>query len=288
MKVTSVEIHPASSSIVAVLGFRDPTNQNPYNIKGIDGLSPDQIVNSRFMGPNGAPLNDLAMLNRDMVILIELNPDFESNQTFSELRDELYKLIWTSRTGLTQFQFKDDTTVVAVVYGTVSKFETTQFAKKQMIQMTVRCEEPLLRAPSRVDVYTDDFSSRHFTIIDNKSNAPHGFRFYLKVRNNVETLMIGSPDTSVPGGIGLKMKPTVHGGFQVNDFISGSSEFNNKYLYLIRDAEFIPIIDSIQFGSTWPLMFPGETDLFMVDVDNLLTDVIRIDSMSYYPTYWGV
>ncbi len=48
MRVTSVELHPANSSDICVLSFRDPTHANPYNVKEIIGLDADEIV-PRFM-----------------------------------------------------------------------------------------------------------------------------------------------------------------------------------------------------------------------------------------------
>lgn len=288
MKCTSVEIHPFNSSDVAVLSFKDPKSLNPYNVNAILGLDADQIVKQRYRGSGGSQLRDLGLLNRVVTLQIELNPDFAASETFSDLRDALYKLIWTSRLGDVQLQFKDGTGIVAQISGTVTKFESPQFSQKQMVQITIECEEPMLKAPTPISVYVGYFASRHFDLTDEISNAPHGIKMVFTIRQNVAKLLVGSPATDLPNGISLELNPVSIGGFLTGDVVHLSSEFNDKYLYIHRGSVDIPIFDAIEVDSVWPLAFPGVTPFFIKDKDLPLQDVAHITSLSYYPTYWGV
>lgn len=287
MKVTSVEIHPENSSSVAVLNFKDVGGQSPFTVRNIDGLDADQIMSRAYLGSDLIQ-NDLAMLNRHIGVLIDLNPDFDERVSYSDLRDALYKLIWSGRTGLITLLFKDGPTTVATISGKVEKFEAIQFSKKQSVKISIFCDQPMLRGAARTNVYVNDLLSRHFTVIDSESNAPHGFQMKITMKRPVASLLIGSPHTGLPYGVSLLMKPTAVGGFQTGDLVFLSSEFGDKYLYITRGGEDLPIVDSIQFNSSWPLIFPGSNDFFIKDQDHMSYDVAEINILSYFPTYWGV
>lgn len=287
MKVTSVEIHPENSASVAVLNYKDVEGQSPYTVQSIVGLDADQIVARAYLGSDIIQ-NDLALLNRTIGVQIDLNPDFDERVSYSDLRDALYKLIWSGRSGLIALQFKDGTDTVAVISGTVQKFETVQFSKKQSVKLTIFCDQPMLRAPTRTNVYVDDLLSRHFTITEEKSTAPHGFQMKITMKRPVASLLIGAPHEGLFYGVSLLMKPTAVGGFQTGDLVFLSSEFGDKYLYITRGGEDLPIVDSIQFDSSWPLIFPGSNDFFIKDQDHMAYDVAEINTLSYYPTFWGV
>jgi hypothetical protein len=287
MKVTSVEVHPENSASVAVLNYKDVAGQSPYTVRSIDGLDAQQIVARAYLGSDIVQ-NDLAMLNRNIDVQIDLNPDFDERVSYSDLRDALYKLIWSGRLGQITLQFKDGATTVATISGVVQKFETVQFSKKQAVKLSIFCDQPMLRGLARTNVYVSDLLSRHFTITDGESNAPHGLQMKLTMRRPVASLLIGAPHTDMPEGISLLMNPTAVGGFQEGDLVFLSSEFGDKYLYIVRGGENLPIVDSIQFNSSWPLIFPGPNDFFIKDRDHMSYDVAEINTLSYYPTYWGV
>lgn len=154
MKLTAVEIHPASSSEAVILSFRDPGSNNPYSIIGITGLDADAIVPKYYKGPSSSFYN-MSLVNREVAIQMGLNPDFTAYKTFSDLRDDLYRLIASSRTGKVSLHFKNRLDTVAVLSGSVSKFETPLFEKKQTVTLTVTCDDPMLRAPDPVVLFQD-------------------------------------------------------------------------------------------------------------------------------------
>src|SRR5690349_10437174 len=119
MKLTSIEIHPENSSDVAILSFRDPNTINPYNVKGITGLDADEIVPRSYGGSGSFKFYNLSLLNREIVFKVGLNPRFSDHKSYSDLRDNLYRMISSSRTGKIQIQFKRGTDVIAVISGFV-------------------------------------------------------------------------------------------------------------------------------------------------------------------------
>lgn len=277
MKVTSVEIHPSGSSEFVSLSFRDPRRQNPYNIKAIIGLDADEIV-PRYYGASGSQkFYNLTLEKRDLVFRIELNPDF-STQSYSELRDDLYRLVSSSRTGLLEVQFKNNTEVVAIVSGFVSKIEAAHFTKQPEVQITVGCSDPMLRAPSPINVDVSGLDPALTVVSDTLSTAPHGFRFELEFLTELPAIDITNPDEP-----GLVFEVTPSGGFITGDVLHFSSELTEKYLYILRGANTIRLADVITPGSIWPILFPGDNS-FVIGSPT----AVQWDAISHRPTYWGV
>lgn len=289
MKLTSVEITLPTSSQKCVLSFKHSTASNPYNVKEVLGLDADEIVNQRYLGFNKSQLSEVYLLKRDIIFLIELNPRFSLNETFSDLRDALYKMIWSSREGLAKVLFKNNDESVAAISGTITKFETAQFSESQGVKLTFRCAEPLLKAVNQIDVDVSHFTSLNLDITDHRSTAPHGFKFQLKMLKNSDNILLGSPGQGgVEDSLALLIAGTSIDGFQINDMIYGSSEYGNKYLYLMRGIEKIPLIDMIQFNSSWPLMRPGLNTFFLKNPDDEVKIISKWMDLTYFPTYWGV
>lgn len=278
MKLTSVELHPTNSSEVAVLSFRDPGAKNPYNVKAITGLDADSIIPRHYTGSGSSNFNNMYLEDRDVVIRIGLNPNFSENKTYSDLRDALYKMIASSRTGKLEMQFKNGTHAVAAISGHVSRIESPLFEKTQEVQITIHCDEPLLKAIDPVIIeYTAPAGSTNITIEDKLSTAPHGFYFDLQLLTDMDSFTMEDPND-----VDWKFEVTPSGGFLEDDRIIFSSEENNKGIWVIREESTTPIADSILPTSVWPVIFPG------VNRFKINTSLVTWLEILYYPTYWGV
>ena len=257
MKLTSIEIHPDNSSNIIQLSFRDPKSINPYTVKNVTGL-------------DGDTLNA-----RTIAMQVGLNPSFLS---YSTLRDNLYKTIASSRTGLVELRFLNGTTIVAAISGFVSKLESPQFAKSQEVTLTVTCPDPLIRAKDRKPESVLGAGLGALNIVDDDSTAPHGFIFQLQFLANESSLTINSPaDPS------WQFQIIPSGGFISSDVLFFSSEVGNKFLYVVRGSSTIQMADAITPGSEWPSMFPGRNIFGFTNPGSL-----QMTSFQHYLTYWGV
>jgi hypothetical protein len=278
MKLTSVELYPANSSNSISLGFQDLSRQNSYNVKSIDGLDADAIT-PRFYGPETNDFYDLSLDKRDIVLQVQLNPNYGQNQTISDLRDTLYKVIASSRTGKIQLQFKNEEYTVAAISGFVTKFEASHFEKNPEVQLTVKCDDPMLKALNPVTVSVTGLGFTRAVIVDDKSTAPHGFKFEIGVLGTItDTITITDPDDSawhfsIAMGFGM-----ING-----DTIVFSTDYKDRQLYVLRGLAKYYIGDWIGVDSVWPLIFPG-MNTFAFTHPTLLA----WHNLSYYPTYWGV
>lgn len=280
MKITSVEVRPENSSEAIVMSFRDPQRLNPYNIKAIDGLDADEII-SRFYRGSGNPnkkFYNLSIEKRSVSFRVQFNPNFEINQNYSDLRDDLYRIIASSRTGLITLHFKNGTSIVAVLSGFVTKMESPQFTKEPEAQFTIRCIDPLLKSPDPFYIDPAGLDEENFIITDSYSTAPHGFKMEVVFRSSLDRFSI--TDDSDPS---WEFSVEPESPFEVDDVLYFSSELNNKYLFITRGEDIIFLGDRVVYDSVWPLIFPKDNHFNLYE-----GGYIDMQSLSYYLTYWGV
>lgn len=278
MKLTSIELHPENSSDRAIFSFRDPTAKNPYNIKGATGLDADEIVPRYygFLAGGSKRFYNLTLQKREVVFKVGLNPNFSEFKTYSDLRSDLYKMVASSRTGKIQIQFKNDTDIVAEVSGFISKFESPLFEKAQEIQITIQCDEPLLKSPNLVVV--ESLPSTRALIEDSKSTAPHGFGSKVTITAPLADLSISDPDDPTWA---FTIYPA--GGFLSGDILYFNSDPTEKSVFIDRSGTIIQLGDVLLMGSMWPIIFPGNNSFSFTHPESVVWN-----SVGYLPTYWGV
>jgi len=282
MRVTSIELFAPISNQIVTLSYRDPTNQNSYNAKSVTGLDAEEIT-PKFYGSSSTSNDkyyDLSLKKREVVFQIGLNPNFSINQSYSNLRDALYKFIASSRTGSVQIRLKDGAITVAVISGFITKFDSPQFTKSPEVQLTISCTEPMLKAPESVLVNVAPLTPLLSTIIDDKSTSPHGFQFEVQFTAAIATFSI--QDSATPAWkfeVDLTGSPLVQ--FAVGDKLQYSSEVNARHVRLLRGAVVTQLVDRITSTSIWPVMFPG-SNTYIRSASNIW------NSITYFPTYWGV
>lgn len=281
MRVTSVELHPAGSTEVCVLSFRDPRGLNPYNVKGMSGLDASDGIAPKFYGVSAnsvAKFFNLSLQKREVGLSISLSPNRTVDETYSDLRDDLYRMIASSRTGLIQIQFKNETGVVAAISGFVTKLEAPHFEKTPEVEFAIQAVDPWLKAPAPVNVDVVGLNLADVNIQDLLSTAPHGFDFQMTFLANLASINISDP---TDGSWSFVVTPV--GGFLTGDVLHFSSDPSNKLLYIVRGAATIYLADVIAPGSIWPILFPRDNHFGAVSPGSM-----HIDAISYYPTYWGV
>lgn len=276
MKVTSVELHPEGSPSVFVLSFRDPRSQNPYQVKAIMGLDADEIIPKYYgQGGSGQSYYELTLNKRDVVVRVVLNPDFPQMESYSDLRDRLWRIVSSSRTGKVVILFKDGNNVVAHLVCMVGKVETTLFTDEPEVQMTFPCDDPMLKSLERYNVGLAGLHPSNTVITDNKSTAAHGLKFRMTFTAPVSNIVIKDNSND------WQFKASPYGGFQTGDVLHYSSEPGDKYLYMVRGSTTTHLMDVIEAGSIWPIIFPG---------DNVIKTTAPVvwSKIEHYLTYWGV
>jgi hypothetical protein len=116
-------------------------------------------------------------------------------------------------------------------------------------------------------------------IADSQSTAPHGFTGQVTITAPIPSFTI--QDKATTPNWKLSILPS--GGFLAGDVLFFSSDYNVKNLYLTRSGANTYLIDKIENGSVWPVIFPGRNELFFVDLGKFTWNFIE-----YHTAYWGV
>lgn len=282
MKVTSVDLYSPNFSEAITFSLRENDPRSQYMVKEILGLDAEEII-ARYYGSgqyDRANYYELGLKPRDIVFRIVLKPRYNLDESVSDIRDDLYRAISATRTGQISLNFNSGGTLVASINGFINKFEVPYFAKLPEVQLTVRCDDPMFRGVSPV-VYkaTELGSDTTINVVDSLSTAPHGFT--LQVTFDASSDHFRIRDKYPQSNWIFDIHPA--GGFLSGDVLYMSSEFSNKYLYILRSGDPIHLIDRLQSGSIWPIIFPGVNEFYLDDAANF-----NWDSLQFYAAYWGV
>jgi hypothetical protein len=281
MRVTSVSLYSNESEAIS-FDLRNVSSQSPYMVRTIVGLDAEEIT-PRFYGfsKDGTDrFYDFRLKARDIIIRIVLNPRFNLNESISYIRDNLYRVISATRSGKLTLQFISGAATVAKIEGHMIKFEVPYFSKTPELQITIRCNDPMFRGINPVVMTVDDLPTTNpIVVADSISTAPHGFTMRFKINSTLASFTIQDKASNPT----WDFKVTPASPFQANDVIYFSSEFTNRYLYMVRGGATTHLLDRIDPSSVQPLIFPGFNEFHFVNLAAMTWEELRFDV-----AYWGV
>jgi hypothetical protein len=208
------------------------------------------------------------------LIRIALNPRFGIGESYSDLRDQLYRAIAASRTGLIKLWFKNGNDVIAQVSGFVTKLESVHFSKTPEVNITIDCTDPILKSVDPVVIDTSAFGIFP-KVVDSVSTAPHGLEFGI-------TFTAGASSFLIHDHLTLEWSLKVNYAFLAGDKLFFSSKHNEKFLYLVRGTTTIQLADKVLINSVWPIIFPGNNEF------HIESGTFTWDYLIHYLSYWGV
>lgn len=297
MKITSIRLQPEDTSdpLKIDLSFKDPRRTKPYNVKAVYGLDADNIgynsvgfVGSGYQNVDNSNIKtfyDSAMKERVIIVRIELNPDFSSGQTYSDLRDDLYRMIASTRRSLLNVLFYNNLNQVASVSGFITKLEAPHFTETPEVQLTINCIDPIIKGAEEISVPVGSLDPANTEVNDYLSTAPHGFKMALTVGGDTDVIKIRGEDA-----LGWQFViSAASDDFELGDVVHISSVHNNKYIYRTRTSlpgEIHHLADLITIDSVWPIMYPGK-NIFVCTTESPVT-TLTWELISYWPAYWGI
>lgn len=281
MKVTGVELSSENANIIN-FGMSDVSSSDKYLVKSIFGLDADEVIRKfySFASNSNSKFYNFSLKKREIVFRIVLNPNYSINEDFSEIRDEIYRSISSSRTGLINILFRSGGAAVAQISGYFTKFEVPYFSKVPEVQITINCDDFMLRGYNPVQIDADILgTTNHIYVSDSISTAPHGMTFSIEYTAASSYFKI----TDDLSNESWNFVVTPQGGFLTGDVLTISSEYNSRNVSVLRGSTTIPLMDKISTDSAWPLVFPGSNEFEFYDHTKF--DWVYV---SYYPAYWGL
>lgn len=294
IKIYSAAEKGISAQLFVTLGLENVSETQSYILEDVVGLDPDQVgpvYTGSYSGSDStysAKYYDVVSPPRTIGMRIKLNPNIANGETYSSLREALYKLIWKSRTALVEIHLRNNNVVSAMTKGFTTRFEAPLFTSDPYIAITFYCPNGLLTAQNYVTfTHANIYDTLDkYIITDNYSTAPHGFKMTLDVDYDIYSV-------TVQGLTGYDSYP-----FKINmDLDSGSkiyfsSETDNRYLYYTAPSSStkVHIADKIDSNQVWPMLFPGQNNFSIQSVPHaeLYGDLVPISSLSHKYAYWGV
>ena len=281
MKITSVDLSSDNANIFS-FSLQEASPTDKYFVKTIIGLDADEIVSKfhAFSLQSKYKYFNFVLPKRDIIMRIGLNPNYALNESPSDIRDELYRAIAASRLGVVDLLFNGGGSVQAKISGFITKFEVPYFSKEAELQITIKCIDPVFRGFSPVTLESGELgTSNPFYIADSISTAPHGFAFNCTITGTIADFVIQDQASNPEWYFNV----TPFGGFLNGDQLFFSSEYGNRYLYMIRSGVTTPLLDRIDPTSIWPTIFPGANEFHFTRMGSFTWG-----ELTFYPTYWGI
>lgn len=282
MRLTSVSLYSDNLSEAITFSLRHSDPSNRYIVRNMVGLDAEDIV-PKYYGQglvSKARYYDFGLKARDIAMRVVLNPNFRIDEAYSDIRDELYKTISASRTGQVILHFLSGGTTVARIAGFITRFEASHFVERPEVQITIRCDDPMFRAINPVIMLPAELKTTNPVFIpDSLSTAPHGFEMQVTFKATAASFTV----QDVQNNPDWKFKVTPSGGFLSGDVLYFSSDYSNKYLYMVRGGTTTHLMDRIDPTSIWPILFPGQNEFWFVDLASINWNQVKYDA-----AYWGV
>ncbi len=294
MRVTNIDLY-SSDMLQVNFSLRDPALQDQFIVKGWTGLDAESIV-PKLTGRSiftKAPYYSMVLEPRTIVLRLAINPRFDLGQTYSNLRDYLYRVISLSRSGDIQLVFNDGDRSIAGVRGRITKFEASHSTAQPEIQLTILCKDGRLQSLNQVTVDISEFTTVFPFVnefLDSLSTAPHGCVVQLVPAAGATYFQIqGSAYDASGTDWFFKIQPgNINGdiGFIAGDLLTINAEPGDLWVRLNRTGRpgspAYSIADKIVVGSSWPTVFFGTNGWICTGgIDHWV-------GVKYYNTYWGV
>lgn len=287
MRITSIELTCCDEQILTG-ALRAPGDTDRFLVKAIYGLDADELVPKFYgFGANtGTPFYRFGMKTREIVMRLVLAPNWENSDTYSSVRDQLYRAISKSRNGTVELQLKSTATTVAVISGQIVKFEVPHFNQDPELQITIRCEDPVFRSLTDMEYVDADFDSTgYISIPDQVSTAPHGFEMQVTFLKDAFTGFTIQDDSTYDWRFHVTAPPNYSDKFQLNDVLYFKSEYGKKELWVQRFPAKQNLMEMVSMDSVWPVIFPGDNEFYL---PQYLNADYTIDFIRFKSAYWGV
>lgn len=272
---------PTDEEMVFAVQEQDPNTR--YLIRAMAGVDADDLI-FKFYGRgkvSGVKFYEQSMPPREIVMRIVLNPRFATNESVSDIRDAVYRMIASNRSPELRLECRDGPALVCEIYGIITKVEVGYFAKGPECQITMRCNDPMFRSVLMVSETIAELPSTNPVVIeDEASTAPHGITF--KVKFTAVTASFTVQDKASSPDWVFTVTPSTS--FQINDELWVSSEFGKQQVFWNKaSGTDIDLMDKVTNDSVWPQMFPGVNTYYILPIAN--TDWLAFNWRS---AYWAL
>lgn len=252
--------------------------EDKYYVKSITGLEPPERTVSISRGAAGGKFGGIVTEDREIVVLIGLNPDYDAGETVSLLRQNLYTLLSTGYDPKVNFVFMSVLGPAFHEYGYVGKFEAAIFDQEPVVQITFEMLNPTFRALAQT-TYNPAHLSETAPDVYNSGTAETGFQFAVKFTDTKNGWFIRQAENRQ---IGMNFDMT----FEAGDILTVSTIPGQMYVHWQKHRGKVKNkLGILTADSEWLMLHPGHNH-FVVPAK-----VAKWDwhgKLAFTPHYWGI
>lgn len=274
MRISRIEVHSNGRHQVT-LNISELRHKTPYVVKAISGLDVTEVASrfygfSHLVGEDGRRVAYHAPVlpPREIAMRVGFRPNYENYGARSKLRDELYRLLGSTRNNEVELRFFNEAEAVMNIKGKITRNEASLFTEESEMIVTVLCNDPMFRSMAEF-LYEDPHTTvkanvRAIKLFDKESTAQHGCLIELTMAAACNELIIDTVQTDnvsrfhldVSSGFLLNNQPFTT--FAVGDILTVDTRDALPILTLSRGALKANLMDKVVHRSVWPLIHYGE------------------------------
>lgn len=249
-----------------------------YYVKSVTGLEPPDRNVAIARTAAGGKFQGVTMTDREIVVLIGLNPDWDAGETPKILRHNLYTLLNTGYDPKIDVILNQGSIPVCHEYAYITKFEASIWDSNPAVQLTLTTLNPTFRALAPFS-YIPENLSETLPDIYNYGTAETGFMFAVKFTANRNGWFIRTAEDQ---NVGM----TFDMAFQTNDVLSVSTIPGQKYVHWKKYRGKVQNkLGILRSGSAWLQLHPGHNH-FVVPAQ---TGAWAWEgNLSFTAHFWGV
>lgn len=267
--ITKMEVFSASPSApVLPLGGFMP-NDDPVQIKNIDGLGPvkAEITSTPYATGRGELPQGSSVGKRNIVLTLGFNPDWEQQQTMSSLRQILYRYLMPQ--AWTKLRFFSQELPTVDIEGIVESFEPNIFSQDPEVQVSILCHKPDF-VESDVTILSglvDDGTIE--TVFDYIGTTPTGFELRVD-KTEANPAYTGDLEIVVKSPVKPQTFEVASVTIDAAKYFKLSTVRNAKRVQSISVVGGVAtnLLSSMSDISVWPQLEPGENVLSVGALEN--------------------
>lgn len=297
IKTITVTNHLSDS---VVLDLRNP-EQSGFFIRGIDGLGPGKatINTTESLNLDGSRHNSSRLGERNIVF----NLGFLGNPTIEDTRQNSYKYFPIKTLVEILFETDNKTTKIS---GYIESNEPDIFSKEEGCTISIICTDPffyslsntVINFSSVISLFSFPFSNESLTekLIDFGSvvaypqetitylgDAPIGVKMYVHLLENIDQFTIYNIETREFIKIYSDVVEFMTGkGLTAGEDIVISTIKGEKSILLIRDGEYINILNALSDDSSWLFLEKGANTFYYSSIPSQSDLQFRIEYLDVY------
>lgn len=221
-----------------------------YIVKSVTGLEPPIRNVAIARTASGGNYQGSTFVDRELVVLIGLYPNFDKDETYNSLRENLYTMIYTGYDPKVDVQLNAGPFPLFHEFGYITHFEASIFDANPAVQLTFTMLNPTFKSFYLASYNPGELSETRPNLF-NYGTAETGFQFAVQFTDDMNGWYIKQAENQSIGMVFDKM-------FHDGDILTVSTVTGRKYVHWQKHHGKVKNeLSILTGGSEWIQLHPG-------------------------------